>query len=1418
MYGNSFIRSWQMSTKDGLANNTINDIYQDSNGFIWIGSFNGLHRYDGRHLTVFQPNLKDSITLTDHRVLKITEDKKGHIWVTTADERFSCFDVQKECFVDFTGNGTLNAPYHQILIDSKQDVWLWNNWQNGCLHVQEKDGRFSSVKYDMAHGNLYNDKVNFLKEDKNGIIWIGTQEGVTKIEDGKAKLIKGRYNFIKIYFYEDQTYFVGREGTLGRLAENDSIVSVYSVPSPDDEYISSAIQREHLCYIFTNNRTFIFDFSTYTSRIAEDIVIPFARTFTDNKNNYWVYNGTGYVWYIPCSPESPAKCFRFMEPDMLKFIDVEKYFMLQDSRGLLWITTLGNGLFVYNPQTDELTHYLNNQKENIVDSDFLNVVMEDSAGDVWIGSEYAGLHHLSIIGEGLIKIKPDTSSSTVLSNQIRVIAPSDGNGYWVSNNNGELFLYDSSFRECIRKDNYISAISTIQYDDNHTLFLGSHGNGIRIGDYWYKEDNPSNRLTKLMYISFLSPRTNEKRDPNSLVSNYISTLYKDREGRMWGGTWGRGLVLVKKEKDKYLFETFLNKGDVSAKQIQSILEDRSGWIWVGTKNGIYTFYPDSLLADPNNYHFFSRKNSSLRDNDILAIYEDHAGNIWLGTSGSGVSMWTPSGTHDSLELIHYDTTEGLSSNEFQAFIEDGKYRLWISTKNGLTCYTPEAKTFDKLYLSTTPKGDMYTSAACKGPDGTLLFGTNDGIISIDPDKVLNRRVSNKPCFTSLLVNNMVVKANDSNGILSHAIEYCDRVELAYDQNTFTVQFSNLDFFEPGKSYYCYKLKNYDNRWSEPSDVGQASYKNLPPGEYTLNVRACNSVGIWCDAENSLRIIINPPFWATAWAYAVYTVLVILLLYIAFRLTHKFISLRQHVQIERKLTDFKLQFFTNIAHEFRTPLTLIQGGMEKLEQISVLPDEALIPIKSIRRNSNRLMQLVEQLLMFRKIQNNKLKLAIEEIDVVAFCKEIFLTFQETAMSRHIIFRFIPFSNSHKMYIDQGFLDKILYNLLSNAFKFTPDGGEIQLTVSKDEEQERLIIRVIDTGIGIPKEKRNELFKRFAQINPSSNSFGIGLHLTHELVIAHHGNIEYADNDGRGSVFLITLPLGKESYQVGDFVSGSYLTEKKNEKYIKYDMLQEMSSSMPLNDIKVLIIDDDDDIRGYVQGIMKKYFMVKAVSNAGSGLEQMMHFGPDIVLCDVLMPDMTGYDFVKQIKKDKSTSHIPVILLTSLSEDDDKVKAYECGADDFITKPFSVRLLLTRIINIIEQRMELQEKFGKEEISTAKKLLLSNDQDKKFIDRMNTVIENNLADTAFDVDTFAAAMGYKRTVFYQKVSTIVGITPNEYLRNARLKKAADLLLDDRLNVAEVAYQVGFADPSYFGKCFKSYYGMSPSHFQHKRVDEN
>ena len=530
-----------------------------------------------------------------------------------------------------------------------------------------------------------------------------------------------------------------------------------------------------------------------------------------------------------------------------------------------------------------------------------------------------------------------------------------------------------------------------------------------------------------------------------------------------------------------------------------------------------------------------------------------------------------------------------------------------------------------------------------------------------------------------------------------------------------------------------------------------------------------------------------------------------------------------MSVEQEISDIKLRFFTNISHELRTPLTLIAGPIEQVLQYGKLDNKEREQLILVERNTSRMLRLVNQILDFRKIQNKKMRMRVQQIDLIPFIRHIMENFTGLADEHQIDFEMATSLSSLKIWADADKLEKVVFNLLSNAFKYTPSNGTIILSVTVDEVKKTLQIQVADTGVGIPKEKQNELFKRFMQSSFSGDSIGVGLHLSYELVQVHKGTIEYKDNDGGGSVFTVCIPTDKSVYSEKDFLipGNVLLKEAGGQAHHLLELSEELPEpekiAEPLNKRKVLIIEDDNDIREFLKEEVGVYFEVEVAADGTSGFEKARTYDADLIICDVLMPGMTGFEVTKKLKSDFATSHIPIILLTALNSPEKHLEGIEAGADAYIAKPFSIKLLLARVFRLIEQRDKLREKFSSEP-GIVRAAVCSTDRDKEFADRLAVVLEQNLSRPEFSIDEFAQLMKLGRTVFYRKLRGVTGYSPNEYLRVVRMKKAAELLLSgENLTVAEVAYKVGISDPFYFSKCFKTQFGVAPSVYQRGEMKE-
>ena len=994
---------------------------------------------------------------------------------------------------------------------------------------------------------------------------------------------------------------------------------------------------------------------------------------------------------------------------------------------------------------------------------------------------------------------------------------------WITTRAGGLYIYDNKLTKQKSKKYYDINIYSACEDSKGNIWLGTRGKGLQVGDDQH-------------YI-------HQATDTNSLAADPVFCILQDRKQRMWIGTFGGGLDLSVPKKDKYIFRHFFNK-TYGQKEIRTICEDRNGWIWVGTSEGVFVFDPDRIIKDPNDFYQYNLDNHALKSNEIKSIIQDKKGRIWIAESGIGFCVANIKNDYKDISFTHYTVNDGLVHSVVQAFIEDDEGNIWVSTEYGISCFNPENKIFNNYFFSNDILGNVYTEGCAKLKDGRLAFGTNHGLIILNTKQIKNKEKIPSVTFTDLKLNGISVRPADMDSPLTAALAYTDAISLKYYQSSFVIDFSTFDYPISTNTRFSYKLEGYDDDWSIPSTLNFAAYKNLPAGTYYLHVKACSVSGIWSDNEETLEIKVTPPFWATGWAFFVYILIAGIIMYFVYRTIRNINNLRNKIKVEKQLTEYKLVFFTNISHEFRTPLTLIQGALDRIHRTHNIPKEIRYSIKLMDKSTQRMLRLINQLLEFRKMQNNKLALSLEETDVIAFLYEIYLSFQDTAESKNMDFKFIPSVNSYKMYIDKGNIDKIAYNLLSNAFKYTPSGGKIEFSIYIDKQKQLLIMKVTDTGVGIPKEKRNELFKRFMQSSFSSDSIGVGLHLTHELVHVHKGNICYEENPSGGSIFIVTLPTDSSIYQSNDFLipenailkeeaqnhpSLSALNEEnahseseeeidKEVENIEKELKTELNASDqegPLNKRKILIIEDDNDVREFLKEELTPYFEVAAEADGKNGLEYAHNNDIDLIISDVMMPGYNGFEITRKLKSDFSTSHIPIILLTALNAAESHLEGVKSGADSYITKPFSTKLLLASIFKLIEQRDKLKEKFSND-LSAKRPVMCTSDKDKEFVENLTKIVEEQLTNPEFTADDFASMMSLGRTIFYRKVRGVTGYTPKEYLRIMRMKKAAELLSTKKYTVSEVTYMVGINDPFYFSRCFKAQFGISPSSYQ-KRYQE-
>lgn len=1041
-------------------------------------------------------------------------------------------------------------------------------------------------------------------------------------------------------------------------------------------------------------------------------------------------------------------------PNETNYIDYERFNIVEDNHGLVWISTYGKGLFVFNHDLNQGQHFVANEKgESPIASNYLLCITADRRDGVWVSAEYGGVSHLQVMDKGVVRIFPNGRENLDLSNVVRMVKKQRDGSVMVGTRDGCLYHYSADMAQMLVKSHFDSNIYSVVEMPQGRMWIGTRGKGIY----------------GIPGLDFKNKK--------------VFCLKPDDRGRMWIGTFGEGLSVAIPRGEGYEVRTFF-ADSVGLNEVRCLAIDRKGMLWGGTSGGLFCVDPTRFAADGKGLRVYKR------GSEIHDMLVDRQGRLWLTVPGEGLVCMQDG----NFRIL--DASQGLINNMVQSVVETEDGNLWVSTQQGVSCWKAKDNSFDNYLFSRVMMGNVYNenSAVCLD-DGRVLLGGNYGLTIINPSRISHVKGQTSVVFTS------------------HP--YSDEMTLSYEERSPKINFSTLDYSDVNNVKYTYWLEGYDSSWSVPSPTPWVNYQNLPFGSYRLHVKASYSDGIW-GKESVLDISVEPPFYLSVWAWVFYALFLTVVIVMVVKSIREKNILKGKIKFEQEFTRYKLVFFTNIAHEFRTPLTLIQGSLEKEKRIMKTNHWQLELEKTVRtmdKSVQRMLRLIDQLLEFRKMQAGKLKLSLQETDVVMFVQGICKMFDDAAESKQIDFKFESQLPAYLMYLDQQKMDKVVFNLLSNAFKYTHAKGTISVSLSFTDV---MTIRVADTGVGIPQEKRELLFSRFMQSSYTGESFGIGLHLTHELVRTHHGEITYQENEGGGSVFVVTIPLQKDCYEASDFlvkdspILKADLTKERDGQEEKTTDAVPSAPSAPLNRRTILLIEDDNDVREFLLSELESCFDLKVASDGKAGIAMAKELDVDLIVSDVMMPGMNGFELTKRLKNSFETSHIPIILLTALSTDENVLEGTESGADAYITKPFSPQLLMARILQLLNQREILRQKFGKvpQEIRSA---MLRNEQDSLFVKRLDSIVYSRLGEQDLSVDKVAGLLHLGRTIFYKKVRGTTGYTPNEYIRVIRLRKAAELLKEGEKNVSEVAYAVGFDNPYYFSKCFKEQFGMPPSHYR-------
>ena len=1394
------LRFGWISDKDGLSQNTVRCIMQDSKGFIWLGTVNGLNRYNGKEFIVMLPQTGNFTSLPDNRIRSMQEDRNGYIWIRTVANILCCYNPRTENFVDYAPDNKQKNFTH-VRTFSNGDVWLWGA-SGGCCRIQHAAGSLQSLWFGETElGSL---SVNFVHEDAERRIWIGSGKGLFRMEDNRAVKISSE-SFFSVHEPDHRLLFINGNRIVPFDLKQQKFGMAVGFPEAKSFSLNTTVLlNDGVVLLATKEEMLAFDSRKMKFFPAEPLFdnqpVKNASFYTDNKGNKWVYNISGFLWRQ--FPDNHFEKYNLIPPNIISAIDAERYEIYHDSRNIIWITTYGNGLFALDLNNQQTYHYTADNSD--LPTNYLLYVTEDKSGEIWVGTELAGISKISLNNYPVQILYPDPKESNDRSNAVRLIYEDSQGRFWMGTRNGFLHIYDSSFKKL--KSHKIQGglpfAATEDLDGN--IWLGTRGNGIMVFP-------PSAGTPVRHYLLH-----DIERQPTN--SNNVFDILRDSRNRIWVASFGGGLHYADLNEKDITFR-HINTRTVNQDMARVIMQDHTGMIWTGTNEGVNVFDPDELVRDNTkyiNFHFDVNDDRSINNNEVKAIFEDSKGRIWFGTTGGGLNLLVRENPLERSWFQHYTSKEGLSNEIIQTIMEDNQGFIWVTTEggSGISRLDPETGRFENFSLSNHKQAGLFNEGArWKMKNGDLMFGSYFGVFIFNPSQIKSNAYTPPVVITGLRINGVDVHPGQPNSPLSESISLTKEIKLKYHQNSFNIEFAMLNFHSPDFNQYAYYLDAYEKRWNPVTRHNIAAYRNVPPGTYWFKVKGSNSFGVWTDDVTALKIVIVPPFWQSIWAYILYFVTAIVAIFFAIRIIRQINRLHTAVEVERQLTEYKLRFFTNISHEFRTPLTIIRGSIENLMAIENLPAVVAKQINQMSKSASRLLRLIDQLLEFRKLQNKGLMLELSRMEAVAFFYDIYQSFQELAEKKKIKFLFETNLPQKEMLLDTNKWDKIGYNLLSNAMKYTPDNGIIVMRLLFSEADDRFVLSVSDNGPGIPKEKQSSLFVRFTQFHSSFGGTGVGLHLTAELAATHKGKIEYSDSELGGACFTVTVPLSDNNYwnETQEEVQRlPKLADSVAETVPPTDLYENLLADKQYKGYKLLIIEDDDEVREFIFNQLDNYFSVFAAKDGVEGLEKALQEQPNLIVCDVMMPGIDGFELTRRLKEDFLTSHIPIILLTAHSSEEHRLEGIQAGADSYITKPFSIKYLIARITKLIEQREKLQRKFAQE---PGMSLLSVNvtEKDKEFIDKIHHLIEQNIDNVDFSVDAFAQTVGMGRTNFYKKIKGITGHSPNEYLRIIRMKKAAELLATTHLNVSEVSYKVGINDPFYFSKCFKAQFGKSPSHFQ-------
>ena len=1324
--------------------------------------------------------------LSNSLINTIYQDRRNYIWIATEDGLNKYDGVKFTTYKNIKGNPrTIKNNYVRTLFEDSSGRF-WIGCINGLMLYHRANDTFEEVK-------LYKNNVNIephitsIIESNTHQIWIATDQGLLIVDSNKESYhINSKFsgllnsNSLVAVFQDSRKDFwiLSDDQGLNRYSPTTKKLYSYTSPTQIGSNQTSAICEDHLGNIFVGTLTSgLFKFNRISNKFEpveyakSSQGLPVKCLLIDRQKNLLV--GTDGLGMKVYNEKRNLLEDIEMQSSLFDFSKLKVHAVLQDNTGNFWTGIFQKGIYFAptNPNKFSLLGYKSFNR-NIIGSSCVMSILKDQDNTVWVGTDNDGIY--GVESNGKVKHYSRTTQNSVSN-----------------------------------------TIMCIFQDSNRDIWLGSYLNGL-------SKLNKDNGFCT--YYNQISPSIG-----NNFLSNKVICITEDKHKNLWIGTNGAGLYsfdLKSQTYQQHYAHAGGHNGKILSDGINCVLNDRDGYIWIGTFRGVCRINP--MTAEVVNY---TAKGKKLPGDIVYAMAEDHAGNIWIGTT-EGLACFNKKTNHSQL----YTMVNGLPSNVICGILEDKKGNIWLSTHMGISKLIVAENKFVNYYAFDGLQGNEFSKGASfHASNDEMFFGGISGISHFYPQKINDMRKQLKVYLTELYILDVPILKTDKSDarkkqIINRFISDVDTIHLNYKDNMFSLEFSTFDFGNSERVYYRYKMEGLNSEWMNTGQgVSRINFTNINYGTYKLKVRACIQDSM--SPEKEFMIIISPPWYLSWWAKTFYFIFLLLLglgitKYLLDQIEHKQEMMRrEHAE---QINEAKLQFFINISHEIRTPMTLIISPLEKL--ISENADiEKQKVYKMMYRNGQRILRLINQLMDIRKIDKGLMFVKFRETDIVGFIDDLMQTFDYQAKKRNISFNFVHADPTMNVWIDLNNFDKVLLNILSNAFKYTPENGTITLSLSAgvDETVEGALhnyfeIVISDTGIGIEEEMIERIFERFYQIDndqtKSNFGTGIGLHLARSLVELQHGVILARNNStGQGSEFIVRLPIGRSHLTDAEIESNSLDTLKKAPMnaldMALYDEIQ-VDNSNPIKSktkYRILVVDDEDEIRQYIRQELSDTYRIFECRNGKEALDFILKEKPNLVISDVMMPEMDGITLCKKIKANININHIPVVLLTAKSADEDKAQGFDIGADAYVVKPFNVDLLKKRIANLLENRERLETKLSdSEENKQLIKPVVMRSSDQVLLEKVMKIINENIADPDLNVEFLASGVGMSRVHMHRKLKELTNQSARDFIRSIRLKQASELLATQKTGISELAYALGFTNLSHFSNSFREFYGMSPKEY--------